>query len=85
MHPGVGFPLERVVPAAGVTICDFHIPGGTIIGANAWVIHQDKEVFGEDAGTFRPERWLEAPADKLKLMDRCFLSVRTIDAAMHLL
>ncbi|PSS03410.1 cytochrome P450 [Coniella lustricola] len=34
------------------------IPGGTIIGCSAWVIHRNKQVFGEDADVFRPERWL---------------------------
>jgi cytochrome P450 len=29
--------------------------------ANAWVIHQNKDVFGEDADKFRPERWMEEP------------------------
>ena len=58
MHPAFGFNLERVVPEGGANICGHHIPGGTIVGANAWVIHKDKEVFGEDSDQFRPERWV---------------------------
>jgi cytochrome P450 len=25
---------------------------------NAWVVHQNKVVFGQDAASFRPERWI---------------------------
>ena len=58
MHPAFGFMLERVVPPSGGTICGNHIPGGTIVGCNAWAVHRDKDTFGEDSDTYRPERWL---------------------------
>ena len=44
----------------------------TVVGINSWVMHRDKSVFGHDAGTFRPERWLEG--DK-GAMERHFMSV----------
>ena len=69
LHPAVGLPLERVVPAGGVKICGEVIPGGTIVGCNAWVIHQRPEIFGEDAEMFRPERWIEADKEKRKEME----------------
>ena len=75
MHPGVAFPLERYVPPEGATICDIDLPGGTNVSVNPAVIHMNKDVFGEDAGQFRPERWIEASPEQLKLMDRSFLSV----------
>jgi cytochrome P450 len=59
MHPAVGLLLERVTPPQGATIDGNHVPGGVVVGCNAWVLHQNKETFGEDADTFRPERWLE--------------------------
>ena len=59
MHPAVGLPLERVVPPEGLRLPDGRtIPGGTIVGMNPWVVHADTNVFGEDAESFRPERWL---------------------------
>lgn len=68
MHPAVGLLLERITPPSGATICGEFIPGGTIVGCNAWVLHQDKGVFGEDADVYRPERWLESEgADPAKL------------------
>ncbi|KAH6658877.1 cytochrome P450 family protein [Truncatella angustata] len=60
-HPAVGVSLGRVVPPVGMKIGGQYIPGGSGISANAWVIHLDKEVFGEDADKFRPERWMEDP------------------------
>ena len=60
MHPAVGLPLERIVPAQGLTLPDGRfIAPGTIVGLNAWVVHQDKIVFGQDAESFNPERWLQ--------------------------
>jgi hypothetical protein len=78
MHPGVGFPLERVISSPGAKLCDVDIPSGTIVSVNAWVIHQNQDIYGHDADVFRPERWLEVSSEQLKLMDRCFLSVSII-------
>ena len=75
MHPGVAFPLERYIPPEGARICDVELPGGTNVSVNQAVIHMDKSVYGEDADQFRPERWIEASPEQLKLMDRSFLSV----------
>jgi cytochrome P450 len=62
MHQAVGLPLERIVPAPGLTLPDgrFLAPG-TIVGMNAWVVHRDKTVFGQHAESFNPARWLQAP------------------------
>lgn len=75
LHPGVGFPLERYVPKGGAYLSGYFLPEGTIVGMNAWVVHQDKTVFGEDADQFRPERWIESDEEKMKAMNRAFLSV----------
>jgi len=58
LHPAPGLILERVVPASGATIAGRFVPGGTIVGCSAWVVHRRKEIFGEDVEVFRPERWL---------------------------
>lgn len=69
LHPAAGLPLERVVPPQGVTICGEYIKGGTIVGCSAWVIHRRPEIFGEDVDDYRPERWIEADADRSKEMN----------------
>lgn len=68
LHPAPGLILERVVPPQGMQILSEFIPGGTIVGCNAWVVHRRPEVFGHDVDTFRPERWLNASPEKLKEM-----------------
>lgn len=84
IHPGVGFPLERFIPEGGATICDIYLPAGTNISVCAPVIHLDKSVFGADAEEFRPERWLEASPEELKLMNRSFLAVGLLKNAFHI-
>lgn len=63
MHPAVGMPLERHVPAS--LSSPFHLPSdphvlpaGTTVGLSPYIIARNRAVFGEDADVFRPERWL---------------------------
>jgi len=78
LHPAAGLPLERIVPPAGAEIAGHHIPGGTIVGCSAWVIHRRPEIFGEDVNEYRPERWLldekkdeESEKARIKEMNGC--------------
>ncbi|KAH7000795.1 cytochrome P450, partial [Ilyonectria destructans] len=73
VHPATGLPLARLVPEGGATIGGTFFPGGTTVGVNTWVAHQNKNVFGADAAIFRPERWLEASPEQLSLMNSCFI------------
>lgn len=74
-HPAVGLLLERRVPEGGCHIAGEWLPGGTIVGINPWVLHRDKQVFGDDADVFRPERWLDTDPERLKIMERSFITV----------
>ena len=71
LHPSIGLLMERHVPFEGATICGRHIPGGTIVGINHWVISHNADVF-PDPEAFKPERWLEASEDHLKEMEGLF-------------
>ncbi|MBE3043354.1 cytochrome P450 [Candidatus Bathyarchaeota archaeon] len=63
LYPGNCFPQERYVPAGGLTLPDgSFVPEGTAVGFNAYVLHRNKQVWGEDAEEFRPERWLRDAA-----------------------
>ncbi|KAJ9480964.1 hypothetical protein VN97_g12549 [Penicillium thymicola] len=73
LHPSVGLILEREVPRGGVSISGKHIPGGTTVGINAWVLHRDSQVF-PDPDSFIPERWLNSRPEKLKEMEQSFFS-----------
>lgn len=74
-HPGVSFPLERIIPEGGAVLCGVHLEAGTIVGINPAVIHHDKSIFGKDAAVFRPERWLESSEEEVKRMDRHLMTV----------
>ena len=73
VHPSIGLLLERHVPHGGVDICNQHIPAGTIVGVNAWVVHRDPVVFPEPE-RFLPERWIESGAERLKEMAASFFA-----------
>ena len=70
IHPVVGQLLERVVPEGGAEISGTFLPAGVVVGVNPWVSARDQDVYGDDCNTFRPERWLEAEAEGLRLMER---------------
>lgn len=75
MHPAVGLILERVVPVDSALPSSIaHLPPGTVIGMNPWVAARSPTIYGPDAESFRPERWLDAGEEELKMMDRGFLA-----------
>ncbi|KAH7124580.1 pisatin demethylase [Dactylonectria macrodidyma] len=69
IHPPVVGLMSKEVPAEGDTFKGVYLPGGTKIGYCAWGIYRRRDIFGDDADEFRPERWLETPEEKLKLME----------------
>lgn len=75
LHPPFCLPLERVVPAGGVTICGRYFPAGTVVGMSAWVANRHKPTFGEDAEQWRPERWLEVGEEQRKKMEQSIMTV----------
>ena len=74
VHPAAGLPLERIVPKGGIELCGEYIPAGAVVGCSAWTIHRCERVFGTDAETFQPERWLEASENKLVEMNASFFT-----------
>ena len=82
-HPGVAMLLERYVPQDGLTLPDGRfVSAGSIVGLNPYVVGRNPSVWGQDAKTFRPERWLrdesqeteEAYQARLRLMDNADLA-----------
>lgn len=66
-------PLQRYSPKEGIVLAGTHIPGGWRIGLNPAVVSHHKEVYGEDAVSFRPERWLDRTPDQIKLMHKSMM------------
>ncbi|KAL2163808.1 hypothetical protein VTH06DRAFT_5867 [Thermothelomyces fergusii] len=54
--------LTRVVPARGLRVGGTYVPGGTVVGCAAYVLHHDEDTF-PDPFAFRPERWLDGGDD----------------------
>ncbi|KAL2174611.1 cytochrome P450 [Thermothelomyces heterothallicus CBS 202.75] len=75
VHPATGLPLERVVPEEGLTFNGIFFPAGTIVGINSWVEHSNKEIFGDDADVFNPDRWLHGDKEKIRVMNRHWMPV----------
>ncbi|KAI1173081.1 cytochrome P450 [Nemania sp. FL0916] len=73
IHPSTGLILERCTPKGGVTLHGKYIPENTIIGVNCWVVNRDKGIFGDDAHSFRPERWIDRdPKDVARMRANMF-------------
>jgi cytochrome P450 len=70
MRPGAVGAFSKLVPPQGETIQGVFIPGGTLMGMNIPSLLRSTEVFGPDAGRFRPERWLEVPDKRRVEMER---------------
>ncbi|PKS13167.1 hypothetical protein jhhlp_000511 [Lomentospora prolificans] len=75
MHPPVTSQLPKRVPDGGDTVMvdgkSVYLPGGTHISCAVVALNRRKDVFGEDADEFRPERWThEKDEAKLAMMTR---------------
>ncbi|KAH9884993.1 cytochrome P450 [Xylariomycetidae sp. FL2044] len=70
LFPVIGLPLERVVPSGGASIAGTSFPSGTIVGVHPWVELRNSDYFGDDAGSFRPERWLTEDSEEISRMNR---------------
>lgn len=78
VHPPVTDVVPKLVPKGGDSVVidgkQVFLPGGTNVSYCAWGVHHSKEMFGEDADYFRPERWLleddESNQDRLAAMKR---------------
>lgn len=61
LHPVIGMALPRRVPrgsGGGMAVHGLAIPPGTTVGCNPVSLHRSRDIFGDDAESFRPERWL---------------------------
>jgi len=65
LSPAIANIFYREVPSGGSTIMGHFVPEGTFVGVNNWVFGHDQNFYGEDAGVFRPERWLDEKNSRL--------------------
>jgi cytochrome P450 len=77
VRPAVGLNITRLVPPEGAELDGHFFPGGTTVACNGWVLHRNREVFGEDADEYRPERWL-GDEEQVKRMERYMFQVSLV-------
>lgn len=58
LHPVIGMALPRRVPKGGMAVHGLSLPPGTTVGCNPVSLHRSRDIFGDDAEVFRPQRWL---------------------------
>ena len=75
LHPPFCLPFERIVPAEGAVISGKPFKAGTVVGISPYVVHRDRETFGEDVEVWRPERWLCEEGSRRR-MEHALLTVR---------
>ncbi len=75
LHPPFCLPLERVVPAGGVTMCGQYFAEGTVLGMNPYVVNRHRPTFGEDVDSWRPERWLGHDEDHRRKLEQSIMTV----------
>lgn len=59
-HSTSGIGLPRLIPLdspKGIHLLGHYFPPGTVLSVPSYSMHHSKEIWGEDADDFRPERW----------------------------
>ncbi|KAK6955882.1 hypothetical protein Daesc_003528 [Daldinia eschscholtzii] len=59
---GIGLPREIPPDSEGVHIRGYYFPPGTVLSVPTYTMHHSREIWGDDADEFRPERWEETTA-----------------------
>jgi cytochrome P450 len=68
--------FERVVAPGGEAIIPglkSPLPVGTRVASTAYIVMRSKDVFGDDAENFRPERWLASDDDQRKALEDAWI------------
>lgn len=64
MYPPLFGLKSKISPPGGEQIKDYYFPEGTELGSCDYAFVRSREIFGEDAGLFRPDRWIEASQEQ---------------------
>lgn len=74
VFPAFQVTMPRYAPAQGIEVCGTVIPAGYKLGMNPAVVQYiNKDIFGEDATEFRPERWLESE-ERVRAMEKATIT-----------
>lgn len=56
--PSIVWQLPREAPEAGITVGGHYIPPGATLGMSPMAHNRSREIFGDDADEWRPQRWI---------------------------
>lgn len=59
LYPVIGMSLPRRVPTGGMRAHGHYFPAGTTVGCNPASLHRNVDIFGADAESYNPDRWLQ--------------------------
>jgi len=71
MYPAIPMTLFRDVPGGGKVMNGYYLPGGTMVGSQAYSLHRDEEIYPEPE-EYKPERWLNIDKETELKMQRQF-------------
>jgi cytochrome P450 len=57
IHASIPGKQPRVVPSKGAELCEYFVPGGTVVSAQAYTLHRNETVFGGDVEVWDVSRW----------------------------
>ncbi|KAG7449472.1 cytochrome P450 [Guyanagaster necrorhizus] len=66
MYSAVPGGLPRVVPEGGMSISGNDIVAGTTVGVHIYSLHHNPLIWGDDAETFNPDRWLNLSSEVVR-------------------
>ena len=66
-EPGITFD-EKFLPP-GITFDAKFIPPGVEVASSPWITMRNRDMYGQDSDTYRPERWLEASVEQKREWD----------------
>lgn len=74
LHPSIQYQLPRYVPDGGIDIAGYHLKEGTVCGISPASMNRCKDIFGEDADQWNPNRWIaDGDVDETTIKERNLL------------
>lgn len=68
VHPSIIYQLPRVAGADGLNIEGYYIPPSATVSMSPLAQNRCEAVFGHDADTWRPERWISGEGNSIEII-----------------
>ncbi|KAL4874501.1 cytochrome P450 [Aspergillus karnatakaensis] len=66
LHPSITYQLPRLAPADGLNIEGYYIPASATLSMSPLAQNRCRDIFGEDADVWNPERWIKDEGNSLE-------------------